>query len=66
MVGWSRRNAESSRRRQAWWNSLTPGEQEEERRKQFESDRIVLPILYILMSLSIGALVGMAVAHCFA
>lgn len=39
MVGWSRRNSESSARRQRWWNSLTPEQKERARAREREFDR---------------------------
>lgn len=39
MVGWSRRNRESSERRQRWWNSLTPEQKEQARAREAAFDR---------------------------
>jgi hypothetical protein len=39
MIGWSRRNTESSRRRTAWWASLTEEEKALETRREAVADR---------------------------
>ena len=39
MVGWSRRNRESSERRQRWWNSLTEEQKAAARKREAEFDR---------------------------
>lgn len=39
MVGWTRRNSESARRRALWYASLTEEERAEYHRQSYESDR---------------------------
>lgn len=39
MVGWSRRNSESRRRRARWWASLTPEQRQRVSEREAEFDK---------------------------
>lgn len=49
MVGWSRRNRESSERRRRWWNSLTPEQRKAAKIREAEFDRSLAKIGTIVL-----------------